>query len=73
MAAGHWVEADKTALVEFEEAGIEIVEADTAFEEAFKEAAAPVTEQWIAKANEAGIDGQAAYDFYVSRVQELSK
>ncbi len=73
MAAGHWVEADQTALVEFEDAGIEIVEAEPAFEEAFKEAASAVTEQWIAKADEAGIDGQAAYDFYVSRVQELSK
>lgn len=73
MAASHWVEADQTALVEFEDAGIEIVEADPAFEDALKEAASAVTEQWIAKANEAGIDGQAAYDFYVSRVQELSK
>ena len=32
-----------------------------------------LTAGWIKKANAKGIDGQAAYDFYVGRVKELSK
>ena len=73
MAAQHWVDADKTALEEFKEAGIVTVDADPAFEAALKEASAFVAENWIAKANEAGIDGQGAYDYYVKRVKELSQ
>ncbi|MGJ8531418.1 MAG: hypothetical protein ACSHYC_04490 [Alphaproteobacteria bacterium] len=73
MAAQHWMEADQTALEEFKEAEIEIIEADPAFEAALREASGFVAENWIAKANEAGIDGQGAYDYYVKRVQELSK
>lgn len=73
MAARHWMDADASALKEFKAAGIKIVDADPAFEKALIDNAAPLTAAWIKKANDKGIDGQAAYDFYVKRINELSK
>lgn len=73
MASAHWIERDKTAAVLLAEKGITIVDAAPAFEAALIEAGKPLTQAWIKKANGKGIDGQAAYDFYVKRVQELSK
>ena len=73
MAARHWMDADASALEEFKAAGIKIVDADPAFEKALTDNAAPLTAAWIQKANDKGIDGQAAYDFYVKRINELSK
>jgi hypothetical protein len=32
-----------------------------------------LTKSWIETANKRGLDGQATYDFYVSRVKALSK
>lgn len=45
-----------------------MVAADPAFEQALTEAALPVIEGWINAANAAGIDGQAAFDFYRSQL-----
>jgi TRAP-type C4-dicarboxylate transport system substrate-binding protein len=73
MAATQWVEADRTANVEIEKAGIKIVKADPAFEAALVKIGDGLTQKWIATAKERGFDGQAAYDFYVQRVKDLSK
>ena len=42
-------------------------------ENALKAESKFLTDGWIKKATAKGIDGQGAYDFYVSRVNELSK
>lgn len=73
MASKHWIERDASALVLLKEKGIDIVDADPAFEAALIEAGEGLTKAWIEKADAKGIDGQAAYDFYVRRVQELSQ
>ncbi len=72
MASAYWVEADKTAEVEVEKAGIKIVKADPKFEAALIKVGEGLTKKWIATANKRGLDGQATYDFYVKRVKELS-
>ena len=73
MAAAYWVESDRTAEAEIEKAGIKIVKADPAFEEALVKVGDGLTKKWIETANKRGLDGQGAYDFYVARVKELSK
>lgn len=72
MAASYWVEADKTAAVELEKAGVKIVNADPAFEQALIKVGDGLTKKWIETADKRGLDGQATYDFYVKRVKELS-
>lgn len=73
MAAKFWVDGDAKALGTFKKEGIKIVDADPGFEKSMIDASMFLTDAWIKKANAKGIDGQAAYDFYVKRVQELSK
>ncbi|MBO6782724.1 MAG: TRAP transporter substrate-binding protein DctP [Alphaproteobacteria bacterium] len=74
MAAQFWVDGDAAAIAKFKDQwGIEVYDADPAFEAALTEQSKFLTEGWIKKANSKGIDGQAAYDFYVQRVKELSK
>lgn len=73
MASEHWMRKDATALEEFKTAGIKIIDADPAFEAALAEAAEPFKKKWLAKMESKGLDGQGAYDFYVKRIQELSK
>src|SRR5690606_32949081 len=72
MAASYWVEADQAADAEIEKAGIKIVKADPAFEAALVKIGDGLTQKWIATAKQRGFDGQAAYDFYVQRVKDLS-
>ncbi|MGB0626417.1 MAG: hypothetical protein ACPGQ5_07620, partial [Alphaproteobacteria bacterium] len=74
MAAQFWVDGDKAAIKRFnDEWKISVHDADPAFEAALTEQSKFLTEGWIKRANDKGIDGQAAYDFYVKRVGELSK
>ena len=73
MISAYWIEADKEAAVELKKAGIKTVEADPQFEAALVKIGDNLTKKWIETANKRGIDGQAAYDFYVKRVQELSQ
>jgi TRAP-type C4-dicarboxylate transport system substrate-binding protein len=72
MAAQYWVESDKAAEVEIEKAGIKVVHADPKFEAALIAIGDNLTKQWIETANKRGLNGRATYDFYVSRVKELS-
>lgn len=48
--------------------GIEVVQADPAFETALRDASGFVTEGWLKAAGEAGIDAQAALDFYKAQL-----
>jgi hypothetical protein len=74
MAAQFWVNGDKAALERFKsEWNIPVIQADEAFENALKAESKFLTAGWIKRANDKGIDGQGAYDFYVNRVAELSK
>ena len=72
MASAYWVEADQEATAELTKAGITIVKADPKFEAELVKVGQGLTKKWIETANKRGLDGQAMYDFYVSRVQALS-
>lgn len=73
MASAYWVEADKEASDELKKSGVKVIKADPKFEAELVKVADSLTKQWIATAGQRGLDGQAAYDFYVSRVKALSK
>ena len=59
-----------SVFAKFDELGISIVDADPTLENAFREAAKPITAKWIA---DAGPNGAEALAFYQQRVKELSK
>ncbi|SNS53694.1 hypothetical protein [Tropicimonas sediminicola] len=65
-----WDKAAAAAVAAYPEAGIEVVEADPAFEAALTEAAAFVTEGWLKAAADAGMDGQGVLDFYTSQLAQ---
>ena len=73
MISAYWIQADKEASAEEKKAGIKTVNADPKFEAALIKIGDKLTKKWIATANKRGLDGQATYDFYVKRVQELSR
>ena len=63
-----WDEAAAQGEAAYEGAGLEVVEADPAFEEALMEASSFVTDGWLKAAGDAGIDAQGALDFYRSQL-----
>lgn len=63
-----WNDAAAVAVAAYADEGIEVIDADPAFEQALIEASAFVTEEWIADATAAGIDAAAALEFYKSRL-----
>lgn len=65
-----WNNAAAGAEASYADAGIDVVEADPAFEAALVEASGFVTEGWLKTAGEAGIDAAAALDFYKSQLAE---
>ncbi len=65
-----WDAQNAEAEAGYEEAGVTVVPADPDFETALQTASAFVTAGWLASAAEAGIDAQAALDFYKA---ELAK
>lgn len=67
-----WDQAVAGAEAAYADASIEIVAADPAFEAALIEQAAPVTAGWLNAAQAAGIDGQAALDFYKAQIAEMA-
>ncbi len=70
-AARYW-DVDSAAVIgAFPDDGIISVDSDPSLEQALEEAAIPVTAKWIKDATAAGIDAQAALDFYRNRVKEL--
>ncbi|WP_299472491.1 hypothetical protein [uncultured Roseibium sp.] len=73
VAAGLWDSVHDEVRGSFQELGIVEYTADPALEAALMKAAEPITEAWLSKASEAGIDGQAALDHYQARAAELSQ
>ncbi|MEP5154164.1 hypothetical protein [Planktotalea sp.] len=65
-----WDKAAAGAQAAYADAGIDVVQADPAFENALIKASGFVTEDWLKAAGEAGIDSAAALDFYKA---ELAK
>lgn len=63
-----WDAENAAAEAGYAEAGLSVVDADPAFEAALEEASAFLTDAWIAKANEAGIDAEGALAFYKSQL-----
>lgn len=72
-ASAKWDSVSASVYAKFDELGISVVDADPDFEQAFVNAAKPVTAAWIKKATEAGIDAEAALAFYQERLAELNK
>lgn len=72
-ASGLWDSVSAGVYAQFDELGIERIPADPALEAALVEAAQPITAAWKEKAKAAGIDADAALDFYKQRVAELNK
>lgn len=63
-----WNKAAAGAEAAYAEGGIEVVDADPAFESALVEASAFITAGWLKDAGASGIDAQAALDFYKSEI-----
>ncbi|MEO4039989.1 hypothetical protein AAFN47_00100 [Hoeflea sp. CAU 1731] len=73
VATGLWDSVSADVYSRFDDLGIEVVDADPELEATLIEAAGPTTQAWKDKAKAAGIDADAALDFYRARVKELSK
>ena len=67
-----WNAAAAEAEAAYGDAGIEVAEADPAFEAALVEASAFVTDGWLEAADKAGIDGKAALQFYKDQLAAAS-
>lgn len=50
------------------EAGIDVIEGSDALESSLRELGQPMTDAWIAKMGEMGVDGQSVIDFYLDRI-----
>lgn len=72
-AAQKWDDVAASVYSQFDEFGITVHEVDPGLEDAFVKASIPVRNGWVERASAAGIDAQAALDFYIQRVGELSK
>ncbi len=68
-----WDKAAAEAEASYGEAGIEVIDADPAFEAQLIGVSAFVTEKWLTDAAAAGIDAESALEFYQDRIGELSK
>lgn len=73
VATGLWDTVSADVYSRFDELGIAVVDADPELEATLVSAAGPITQAWKDKAKAAGIDADAALDFYRQRVKELSK
>ena len=63
-----WDAQNAAAEMLYAEEGIEVIDADPAFEAALMDASKFVTEGWLKSASEAGIDAQGAIDFYQAQL-----
>lgn len=50
------------------ESGIKAIEGSEALENGLRELGQPISDEWIAKMGEMGIDGQSVIDYYLSRI-----
>ena len=67
-----WDAENDSAEAAYADAGISILQADPAFEQALIDASGFVTEKWLEDAAAAGIDAAAALEFYRSRLAALT-
>ena len=72
-AAQLWYDVSEEVHASFADLGINIVDVDPALEEALVAASEPIVASWKERAKAAGIDGDAALDFYRKRLAELSE
>jgi len=72
-AAKKWQSVNDSVFETFPSKGIQIVDADPAFEQALVDTAKPMTAAWVKAATESGIDAEAAMAFFKQRIAELSK
>ena len=59
---------NKSSRAKLVDGGIKPIVASDTFEAELRELGQPITEAWIAKANEMGVDGKAVIDFYLARI-----
>jgi TRAP-type C4-dicarboxylate transport system substrate-binding protein len=71
MAGKAWDSADKVALGELAQAGIEPVEADAQFLAQIRERTAAIRQAWIAAAEGKGVDGEKILDEFVREAGSL--
>jgi TRAP-type C4-dicarboxylate transport system substrate-binding protein len=69
MVSG-WVDAEADGRTRMIEAGHTLYEPTAEDLSAWRESAAPLTEEWMARVTERGVDAQAAYDGYVAKLRE---
>lgn len=62
--------ANNKARAELTGAGVEVVSGSADLESGLRDLGQPITDAWIAKASEMGIDGQEVIDFYLARIAE---
>jgi TRAP-type C4-dicarboxylate transport system substrate-binding protein len=67
-----WDAAVAQGVAAYADAGVDVVDADPAFEAALVEASRFVTTGWLADAAARGIDGQAALDFYIGQLSDAA-
>ena len=67
-----WDAQNASAEAAYTEEGIEVLQADAAFEQALRDGSTFVTEKWLKDAAAAGIDAEGALAFYKARVAELT-
>ena len=72
-AAQLWYDVSEAVHADFDNSGIETVDADPALEAALVSASEPIIAEWKERAAAAGIDGEAALEFYKQRLAELSE
>ena len=72
-ASAMWDKVSDGVYAKFDELGIKVVDADPALEAALVAGGKPITDAWIAKSKEAGVDAEAALAFYEQRLAELNK
>lgn len=63
-----WDIAEAEGIAAYADAGVEVIDADPAFEAALVEASRFVTADWLTSAAAHGIDAQAALDFYKAQL-----
>ena len=72
-AAQLWYDVSEAVHADFDNSGIETVDADPALEAALVSASEPIIAEWKERAAAVGIDGEAALEFYKQRLAELSE
>ena len=72
-AASLWYETSETVHQTYADAGIEMVDADPALEQALVDASMPIIEAWKRKTKAAGIVADGALAFYLQRLGELAQ